>query len=114
MRVNERDPDLELERLVNRALRELPVRRAPPGMERRVWNELARRAALPWWRRSFAHWPGPARAVFLAVCIGLSALTFVGGARLVLGFGRARGLKQAGASLGAGGGAFPTAPPPLP
>jgi hypothetical protein len=116
MGVNDRDSDLELERLVNRVLRELPVRRAPPGMETRVWDELARRAALPWWRRSFAHWPGPARAVFLAVCIGLSALTFVGGARLVLGFGRARGLNEAVASLEAAAGAFASllrAIPPL-
>jgi hypothetical protein len=29
--------------------------------------ELARRAALPWWRKSFAHWPSAARLVFVAV-----------------------------------------------
>jgi hypothetical protein len=57
-------PDDALERLLESTLYDLPVRRAPTTLESRVFGELERRAALPWWRRSFAHWPLPARASF--------------------------------------------------
>jgi hypothetical protein len=73
-------PDETLERLVGRALHDLPQRRAPATLESRVFAELERRAALPWWRRSFAHWPLPARAGFLVICIALIALAFAGAA----------------------------------
>jgi hypothetical protein len=74
------DSDETLERAVDRALRELPLRRAPHTLESRVFAELERRAALPWWRRSFAHWPLPARSAFLVICIALIAFAFAGGA----------------------------------
>jgi len=64
------DP-LELE--VSRALRQVPLRRAPPSLESRVLAEIGRRAALPWWRRSFARWPGPARVGFAMTCAALIA-----------------------------------------
>ena len=35
--------------------------------------ELARRAALPWWRKSFAHWPMAARAAFVVLGAGIAA-----------------------------------------
>jgi hypothetical protein len=73
-------PGERLEQLVDRALHGLPLRRAPATLESRVFAELERRAALPWWRRSFAHWPLPARAGFLVICIALIGLAFVGGA----------------------------------
>jgi len=53
-----------LETSVGRALREAPLLRAPPSLESRVLRELGRRAALPWWRQSFARWPRLARAGF--------------------------------------------------
>jgi hypothetical protein len=53
---------------LDRILRELPPRRAPATLEIRVMHELERRAALPWWRRRFAHWPFVARAAFIALC----------------------------------------------
>ena len=62
-----------LEREVSRALREVPLRRAPPSLESRVLAEIGRRAALPWWRRSFARWPRPARAGFTVTCGALVA-----------------------------------------
>jgi hypothetical protein len=71
-------PDETLERLVDRALHDLPLRRAPGTLESRVFAELDRRAALPWWRRSFAHWPLPARAGFLVMCVVLVGFVFVG------------------------------------
>ena len=68
-----------LEQLLDRTLRPLPLRRAPPALQSRVLEELQRRAALPWWRRSFAHWPSTARAVFVLVCLALIAMMFLGG-----------------------------------
>lgn len=54
----------KLEAAIHRALRSIPDRQAPAGLEGRVLSELGRLAALPWWRRSFAHWPLAARAIF--------------------------------------------------
>ncbi|HUX74700.1 MAG TPA: hypothetical protein VMV25_12515 [Steroidobacteraceae bacterium] len=66
----QRPQDL-LERQVDRALRGLAPRRAPRSLEVRVIAELARRAALPWWRRRILQWPPAARAAFIVVCGGL-------------------------------------------
>jgi hypothetical protein len=74
-----------LERLFDRTLHGLPLRRAPLTLESRVIRELERRAALPWWRRSFAHWPLLARAGFLVICAALIRLAFLGGATAVSG-----------------------------
>ncbi len=74
------DEEQGLERLLERTLRGLPLREAPPSLEAQVFAELRRRAALPWWRRSFAHWPQFARAGFLATCLALVGLAFLEGA----------------------------------
>jgi hypothetical protein len=87
------ESDEALQRLLDRALRELPPRRAPAALEARVLNELERRAAAPWWRRSFMHWPAPARIALLVTCIALVALVFVGGAAGTAGL---RSLLQSG------------------
>jgi hypothetical protein len=76
-------PPEEWDRLLDRTLRELPLRRAPSTLETRVFGELARRAALSWWRRSFAHWPHLARATFLVICGALIMVAFVGGDTVV-------------------------------
>jgi hypothetical protein len=60
----------KLERLVDRALREQPLRHAPPSLESRVLAEIERRTALPWYRKSFGHWPLAARAGFLVASYG--------------------------------------------
>lgn len=69
----------KLERLITTVVRGLPDQRAPLTLEARVQAELARRAALPWWRKSFAHWPLAARAILVVVCAamieGVVALT---------------------------------------
>jgi hypothetical protein len=62
-----------LETLVGRVLKETPVRRAPSSLESRVLREIGRRAALPWWRRSFSRWPRIARAGFTLVCGSVAA-----------------------------------------
>jgi hypothetical protein len=92
--MNESD-ELELERLVSGALRQLPARSAPPSLERRVLAELARHAARPWWRRSFAHWPRVALTGFVSLCGGLIAVTFLGGTSVGAGLGSAPVLRQA-------------------
>lgn len=68
----------KLEHLIQRTLRELPARRAPQTLEHRVLAELGRRAALPWWRKSYAHWPSPVRAAFFIISATIAAL-FVAG-----------------------------------
>ena len=73
------EPTEPPEQLFDRALHELPLRRAPATLESRVIGELERRAALPWWRRSFAHWPLHARAAFLVICSALISLALIGG-----------------------------------
>lgn len=70
------NPD-DLERFVDQALRGVGQRQAPRTLESRVLAELARRAALPWWRRHFAHWPLAAQAAFLIASIGFVRLAFV-------------------------------------
>lgn len=68
----------KLEHLVSQALRHLPARRAPSSLESRVAAEIARRAARPWWRKSFVHWPLPARAVFVIASAAVVRLAFTG------------------------------------
>ena len=83
--MNQNDSRDELERLLEEAMKDLPLRRAPSTLEARVLGELARRAALPWWRRSFGHWPLFARALFVVICAGLIRLAFMEGAVAVAG-----------------------------
>jgi hypothetical protein len=54
----------KLEAAIHRALRSLPDRKAPASLEGRVLAELGRRAALPWWRKSFTYWPSAVRIAF--------------------------------------------------
>jgi hypothetical protein len=105
-------PPEEWDRLLERTLRELPLRRAPAALETRVFSELARRAALSWWRRSFAHWPHLARVTFLVICGALIMVAFVGGdtvvamVRSLLDFGTLPWLHQAGVLVGSAGNLF--------
>lgn len=88
-----RDP---LETLVHRTLRTQPLRRAPRSLEGRVFAELARQAALPWWHKSYAFWPAPMRAAFFV-------LSAIAAAALVAGiYFLSRGVSQELASEVAG------------
>jgi hypothetical protein len=73
------DREKQWESLLDRTLRDLPPRLAPPTLEARVNEELQRRAASPRWRRSFLQWPLLTRAVFLATCCGVAVLTILEG-----------------------------------
>ena len=70
------NPDAEknLEQFIARTLRDQPLRRAPRSLESRVLAALEQRAALPWWRQSFAHWPVAVRAVFFAASAAIAAV----------------------------------------
>jgi len=65
--------DKKLEHLIHQALHDLPPRRAPGSLELRVLAAIEQQARLPWWRQSFAHWPMPAQAAFIAVSIAVIA-----------------------------------------
>jgi hypothetical protein len=82
---NRTDADQKLDRVLSQALRGMPLRKAPLSLESRVMNELARRAAMPWWRASFAGWPVAARVGFVLACAGLIAATILGGVSAILG-----------------------------
>jgi hypothetical protein len=88
------DREKQLESLFDRALRDLPPGRAPLTLEARVHDALRRRAAQPWWRRSFTQWPLLTRAVFLATCSGVALLTILEG---TWSFARAHSWHEAGA-----------------
>jgi hypothetical protein len=91
------DPDEALA-LLDQTLRELPLRRAPATLESRVIGELERRAALPWWRRSFAHWPLAARSLFVVICASL-VLGALGGTAAVANVHSLSWLREAGGLL---------------
>lgn len=59
------------EAMIARVLREQPPREAPESLEANVLREITRRAALPWWRRSFASWPQVARVSLLLALLGV-------------------------------------------
>jgi hypothetical protein len=72
--------DREMEARLGQALRKLPERRAPATLEARVLDALARRAPLPWWRRSFGEWPAVARVAFGVTSTVLAVLTVLAAA----------------------------------
>ena len=76
----------KLETFVRRAVADLPPRPAPRSLETRVLAELERRAALPWWRQSFSHWPVAARAVFLLCSLGVVKMAFMATVWIMAGF----------------------------
>jgi hypothetical protein len=96
-------PNDPLEPVFDRALRELPLRRAPTSLESRVLRELERRAALPWWRRSFTHWPLMARAAFLVICGASAVLAIVGAATAAADVRSLYWAREIGALMASGG-----------
>lgn len=79
----------QLARVIHQTLRDLPPRRAPRSLEFRVLAEIERRAALPWWRQNFAHWPVAARAVFLVASAGIVKLVLMAVVWAMAGFDNA-------------------------
>jgi hypothetical protein len=67
-------PESELEQAIDRELRELSELKAPETLVPRVLRAIAEREQLPWWSKSFAFWPAPARLLFLMLTSGLAVL----------------------------------------
>lgn len=68
-----------LERFVNRALREIPAPAAPASLAARVLAEIARLDRLPWWKKSFVHWPAGVRlAFFVTSAVSAGVVVAVG------------------------------------
>jgi len=65
----------KLAQLIDQTCREQPAVKAPRALRSRVFAALERRAALPWWRKSFVNWPMPMRIVFLLAAIGVVPAT---------------------------------------
>ncbi|MEO6004182.1 MAG: hypothetical protein ABIZ04_17365 [Opitutus sp.] len=69
-------PD-DLEKFIHQTLRSLPNRPAPRSLEARVLAAIDQRAALPWWKHSFARWPVAAKGAFLVLSAGLVKLALM-------------------------------------
>jgi hypothetical protein len=78
----ERDTEGALERQVGELLRSLPPRAAPEHLAARVLEQLAQRAAMPWWRRQVTQWPTSARLSFALLAAALMLLSLAGSASL--------------------------------
>lgn len=81
---NTTDPNDRLEQLTTAALRDLPLRRAPRTLEARVFAEIERRAARPWWQSSYTQWPMLMRILFVLASIVTGVLA-VRGSRWLFG-----------------------------
>lgn len=57
----------ELERLIHRELRRLPLRSAPQSLLPRVLARIEARARQPWYRRLWTRWPTACQGVFLGL-----------------------------------------------
>lgn len=75
--------DRQLERLIDKALRDQPLRRAPATLESKVMAEIARRAVAPWWQGSFAGWPVAVRLLFIIASAGLITLVLKASALII-------------------------------
>ena len=79
-----KDPNLE--NFIHQTLRSLPNRPAPRSLESRVLAAIEARAALPWWKQSFAQWPVAARFVFVLLSAGLVKLALMASVWAMGGF----------------------------
>ena len=68
----------KLERIVGQVLKRQPLRKAPSTLEARVFAAIEQRAARPWYRDSFLHWPIAARVAFLLASFGIVKLALMG------------------------------------
>jgi hypothetical protein len=91
--MNLNDPK-KLEEFVQRAVAAIPERRAPRSLEARVLAEIDRRAALPWWRRSYGFWPAPMRGVFLVLSAAAAAVLIAGFMTFFQGSGTAEAANE--------------------
>jgi hypothetical protein len=80
----------DLEKFIHQTLRALPARRAPHSLESRVRAAIEARAALPWWRQSFARWPMAARVAFFIGSAGVAKVALMAAVWVLAGFDSAQ------------------------
>lgn len=68
------DTEKDLENRLNGLLKSLPDRRAPRTLEHRVLAAIAARGALPWYHKSWAHWPLLARIAFILLSLAITGI----------------------------------------
>ena len=59
----------QLEQVVDKLCRQQPSRKAPLDLYERVMREVQLRKALPWWRKSFLHWPLSLQILFVVAAL---------------------------------------------
>ena len=63
--MNRKPSPAELEQFVHQQLHGLPPRRAPQSLEARVLAAIEQRAMIPWYHKSWGHWPAAVQAAFV-------------------------------------------------
>jgi hypothetical protein len=76
------DYEKKLEIEIDRELKGLPSLRAPVSLAPRVMAVIERRAALPWYRRSWQAWPLPVQALSMLVLLAVFGGICFGGWQL--------------------------------
>jgi hypothetical protein len=66
-----RDYEQQLAERIDCELKALPERQAPPALAGRILSSVTRRAARPWYRRSWQAWPAPVQAASVPVLLAL-------------------------------------------
>jgi hypothetical protein len=66
-----KDYEQQLEERLDRELKELPELQAPPALAARILSAVSRRAARPWYRRSWQAWPVSLRAASLPILLAM-------------------------------------------
>jgi hypothetical protein len=66
-----RDYEQQLAERIDCEFKALPELQAPPALAGRILSAVARRAARPWYRRSWQAWPAPVQAASVPVLLAL-------------------------------------------
>ena len=66
-----KDYEQQLEERLDRELKELPELQAPPALAARILSAVSRRAARPWYRRSWQAWPVTLQAASLPILLAM-------------------------------------------
>lgn len=91
---------VQLEQLVHRELRALPLRRAPASLETRVLAEIEHRATVAWYHKSWSYWPAAVRAAFLVAGTTFASAAVFAFYRLSQGAAAATVANDVGSSFG--------------
>jgi len=65
------DYEQQLAERIDCELKALPELQAPPALTGRILAAVTRRAALPWYRRSWQAWPAPVQTASVTVLLAL-------------------------------------------